>query len=74
MTRPYSSDLRDRVVHAVEAGMSRRATATKLEVGVSFVVELMRRWRQRGTVEPDQVGGWKRSPLDAHAEQVLLRS
>lgn len=44
MTRPYSSDLRERMVRAVEARMSRRATAAKLEVSVSFVVKLMQRW------------------------------
>ena len=70
MTRPYSSDLRRRVVRAVEGGMSCRATAAKFDVSVSFVVKLMQRWRQRGTVEPDQVGGWKRSKLAPHAERV----
>jgi transposase len=71
MTRPYSLDLRERVVDAVEAGASCRATATRFSVSVSFVVKLMQRWRRRGTVEPDQYGGWKRSPLAAHAERVL---
>jgi transposase len=70
MTRPYSSDLRRRVVRAVEAGMSRRATAAKLEVSVSFVVKLMQRWQQLDTIEPAQCGGWKRSKLAPHGERV----
>jgi transposase len=70
MARPYSVDLRERVVRAVEAGLSRRAVAAKFEVSVSFVVKLVQRWRQRGTVEADRVGGWKRSTLAAHAERV----
>jgi transposase len=75
MTRPYSVDLRERVVRAVEAGLSRRAAARRFEVSVSFVIKLMRRWRLEGTVEPERYGGWKRPILAAHAERVhdLLR-
>ena len=70
MTRPYSVDLRERVVRPVESGASRRATAAKLEVSVSFVIKLMQRWRRRGSVAPDRYGGWERSPLDVHAERL----
>jgi transposase len=70
MARPYSVDLRGRVVRAVEAGASRRATAAKYEVSVSFVVKLMQRWRRRGTVQSDRIGGRKRSALAAHGERV----
>jgi len=70
MTRPYSVDLRERVVRTVEAGLSRRATAGRFGVSVSFVIKLMQRWRRDGTVAPDQYGGWKRSPLAVHAERV----
>jgi transposase len=70
MTRPYSVDLRERVVRAVEAGASRRATAAKFEVSVSFVVKLLQRWRRRGTVQPDRIGGGKRSALAGHAARV----
>jgi transposase len=70
MARPYSVDLRERVVRSVEGGASRRATAAKFEVSVSFVIKLWHRWRQRGTVAPDRLGGGRRSPLAAHAERV----
>jgi transposase len=70
MARPYSVDLRERVVRSVESGASRRATAAKFEVSVSFVVKLWQRWRQRGTVQADRLGGGRRSPLAAHAERV----
>jgi transposase len=70
MARPYSVDLRARVVRAVEAGLSRRAAAAKYEVSISFVVKLMQRWHRRGTVEPDRIGGWKQATLAAHAERV----
>jgi transposase len=68
-------DLRERVVRAVEAGLSRRAAARRFEVSVSFVIKLLQRWRREGTVEPERYGGWKRPALAAHAERVhdLLR-
>ena len=70
MTRPYSVDLRERVVRAVEAGASCRSTAATFEVSVSFVIKLMQRWRRLGSVVPDRYGGSKRSALADHAERV----
>ena len=52
MARPYSVDLRERVVRAVESGASRRATAAKFEVSISFVVKLMRSRSEIKTVSP----------------------
>jgi hypothetical protein len=49
MARPYSVDLRERLVRAVEGGASRRAAAAQFEISISFVVKLMQRWHQRGT-------------------------
>jgi transposase len=70
MTRPYSVDLRERVVRAVEGGLSRRAAARRFEVSVSFVVKLMQRCWHEGSVEPQRYGGWKRSALADHAGRV----
>ena len=70
MTRPYSMDLRERMVHAVERGASRRATAAKFDVSPSCVVKLVQRWRQKGTLAPDPVGGGRRAKLADHAELV----
>ena len=70
MARPYSVDLRARVVRAVEGGLARRAAAATFEVSVSFVVKLLQRWWRRGRVQPDRIGGWKRSTLAAHTERV----
>jgi transposase len=70
MARAYSVDLRERVVRAVESGASRRATAAKFEVSISFVVKLMQRWYRQGTLQPDRIGGWKPSALAAHGERV----
>ena len=53
MARPYAVDRRERVVRAVAGGASRRAAAAKFAVSISFVVKLMQRWHQRGTIQPD---------------------
>ena len=46
MPKPYSLDLRERVVGFVEDGQSRRAAAARFRVSVSFVVNLMQAaWR-----------------------------
>jgi transposase len=70
MTRPYSMDLRERMVRAVEAGASRRATAATFDVSPSCVVKLVQRWHQKGTLEPEPAGGGRRAKLADHAELV----
>ena len=60
MTRPYSMDLRERVVFAVEEeGLSRRQAAVRFGLGVSTVVAWLRRYHATGSVAPGQVGGNK---------------
>jgi putative transposase len=58
MAKPYSTDLRERVVNAVtQNGLSRRAVAQRFSLGVSTVVTWVQRWRDTGTIEPGQMGG-----------------
>jgi putative transposase len=58
MAKPYSADLRERVVRAVaHDGLSRRAAAQRFGIGVSTVITWMQRWRDTGDVEPGQMGG-----------------
>ena len=74
MGRPYSIDLRERVVSAVEEdGMSRRRAAGHFDVSVSAVVEWVRRFRETGSVEPGQMGGYKPVLLEAHRDFVHAR-
>jgi transposase len=70
MTRPYSLDLRERLVRAVEAGASRRATAARFGVSPSCVIKLVQRWRRAGTLAPEPVRGGRRARLADHAERV----
>lgn len=70
MARPYSQDLRARLVSAVDAGASRRATARRFGVSVSCVIKLVARWRRTGTLAPGRFGGWKQHALAAHEARV----
>ena len=73
MPKPYSLDLRERVVSFVEAGHSRRAAAAHFRVSPSFVINLMTAFRQRGAVAPKALGGWRHSKLDPHRVFILRR-
>ena len=74
MPKPYSIDLRERVVSAVEAGgMSRRGAAAHFGVGVSTVITWVRRFRETGSIEPRQMGGYKPVLLAAHRDFVHAR-
>jgi transposase len=70
MGRPYSEDLRARVVASVAAGASCREAAKQFAMSPSCVVKLLQRWRRTGSVAPGQMGGWKTAVLAGHAERV----
>lgn len=68
MTRPYSLDLRERVVAAVEQdGLSRHQAAARFAVAVSTVVHWVRRYWATGSVAPGKVGGHKKRVLRGEA-------
>ena len=71
MPKPYSQDLRARVVRHVEAGHSRRAAAAHFGVSVSFVVNLMRAYRLRGSLAPKPSGGRRHAKLEPHRAFLL---
>lgn len=73
MTRPYSSDLRERVVAALEAGESCRVVAKRFAVAVSSVVKWHQRYRATGSVAPGKVGGHRRPLLEPHREFIVER-
>jgi transposase len=56
--RAYSTDFRRKVVQAYEAGRgSQRAIAQRFSVSLSFVQELLQRYRQTDSVAPKPHGG-----------------
>jgi len=60
MGRPYSMDLRERAVWAVERdGLSRQAAARRFGVAPSTVINWVRRFHDKGHVRPGQMGGHK---------------
>ena len=60
MAKPYSMDLRERVVSAVETGkLSRREAAARFGVAASTAINWVRRLRETGSVAPGQMGGHK---------------
>ena len=73
MSRPYSNDLRERVVAAVAAGESCRAVAARFEVAVSTVVKWSQRYRRTGSVAPGKIGGHRPVLLAPHREFIVER-
>jgi putative transposase len=75
MSKPYSLDLRSRVVAAVESeGLSRNQAAARFGVAVSTAVHWVDRYRSTGSVLPSKVGGYKPRILrGAHAEWLIAR-
>jgi transposase len=65
MPQPLSNDLRERVVAFVKAGNSCHEAARNFATSVSFAVNLMALFREKGSVEPRAIGGRRHGKLDA---------
>jgi transposase len=70
MPKACSSDLRDRVIDAVEEGTSRREAAEPFDVSAASAVKWFQAWQREGRRGPKPRGG-SRSPLEDHADAVL---
>lgn len=70
MPKACSSDLRERVIDAVEEGASRREAAERFEVSASSAVRWLQAWRSDGVCAPKPRGG-SRSPLEDYTEEIL---
>jgi transposase len=75
MGRPYSLDLRERAVAAVEdEGMSRQAAAARFGVAASTVINWVRQFRDKGHGKPGRMGGHKPKAISGeHREWLLTR-
>ena len=74
MAKPYSIDLRERVVAAVEqGGLSRRRAAACFGVSYSSAIEWVRRFRETGSVAPGQMGGHKPKKISGEHRAWLLQ-
>jgi putative transposase len=75
MGKPYSNDLRERVVRAVEdEGLSRHRAAARFGVAVSTAIKWVQRFRATGSVAPGQMGGHRpKKIIGAHRDWLVAR-
>ena len=60
MAKPYSQDLRDRVIGAVDSGISARAASRLFGLSESTGIKWVARWRRTGSIGAKRIGGYKR--------------
>lgn len=73
MARAYSRDLRERVIRAVDGGLSRRRAASLFGVAISTVVDWVRTWRESGRLRAKPMGGDHSSRLKGERAWLLGR-
>src|SRR5258708_38076345 len=73
MARPYSSDLRERVVGSVALGRSCRSTAALFGVSVASVVKWSQRFRATGSAAAYRMGGHRPRSLLGERDWLLGR-
>jgi transposase len=70
MPKPYSGELRARVIEEIVTGASRREAADRYGISASVVVIWAQRFEETGSVAAKPSGG-STSPLEDHAEFLL---
>ena len=74
MSRPYSLDLRERVVAAAEkGGLSARQAAVQFGVSASTAIRWVGRKRDTGSVAASKIGGYKPKAISGEHRVWLLR-
>jgi transposase len=68
----YGIDLRERVVAAIEAGLTHRQAGERFCVAVSTAGNWHRLSRRNGSLAPAKQGKPSRSKLDPHEAEILL--
>jgi transposase len=72
MATSLSTDLRQRLISAVESGQSCRAAAKRFGVAASTAIKWVSRWRSEGHAEARPRGGDRHSyRMEALAEEIL---
>ena|SRR5262252_309735 len=72
--RPYSQDIRERIIHAYLNGEgSQRVIARRFTVSLSFVRDLLSRFRRTGTFAPAPRRSFQSYKLDAESLALLLQ-
>lgn len=74
MAKPYSMDLRERVVAAVQkAGLSCQEAAKRFGIAPSTAIGWLRLVRETGSVVPGQMGGHKPKKIVGEHRDWLLK-
>lgn len=74
MGKPYSMDLRKRVVAAVKSGLSCNRAAKQFGVAISTAINWAKRERETGSVAPGRMGGHRPKKIaGAHRLWLLER-
>jgi putative transposase len=75
MARPYSLDIRDRVVRSVlKEGLSCRAAAQRFGIGIKTAIDWVNRMRETGSVAAKPMGGCRpKKIVGAHQDWLLKR-
>ena len=71
MTRPYSIDLRERVVARVDEGSSARGAADDFSISPSSAIKWLDRLRRTGSIAPSKRPANNGSKLNAQREWLL---
>ena len=72
--RPFSLDLRQRIVDALQSGQTRPKVAERFGVSLATVDRFARQWRDQGDLAPRPITGRPRAILEADREllQTLI--
>jgi putative transposase len=73
MARPYSMDLRERVVRAVDQeGLSRRQAAERFGIGIKTAIDWVRRFHETGSPAAKPMGGCRPKKIVGSYRDWLL--
>jgi putative transposase len=70
MAKPYSEDLRERVIEAVEAGHNQTAVAAMFGISLRTVNGYVGLWRSTGSIAGKKFGGYFKARLTAYVDKV----
>lgn len=73
MGKPYSQDLRDRVIAAVDMGTGAYVAASLFQVSVSYIYKALIRRRKTGEVTARPSGGGPKPKLARHDDALRAR-
>ena len=71
MAQPLSNDLRLRLVEFVEEGHSRREAAARFKTAASSAVNVVKLWKDTGSVNPRPRGGFRHGKLKPYKAFIL---